>query len=392
MRCSTLRSLTKNIDIEILRAIAVGLTLFAHLEILFYWQSAYFRKITDVFFFWGGVDIFFCISGFVITASLLREHPHVPAFSRMAIPFWIRRFWRLTPSAVFWLLFVLALSISPINDGHLKSPLQNIADLASASLYVANFHFWSCYAGLSENCGINQVYWSLSLEEQCYLILPILIYALGWRRLAAAMVVVIAAQAFLPRPILSFPWFIRTDALAAGVLIALAANKGMLGRIEPKILANRFLGFMFTAACIAATGLLAAHATKIPLHTTGIMIVSAVLVWVASYGRSYLGLSGIPAKVATYFGSRSYALYLTHVPVYYVAKPIAQSIGLAPQDSLAACSIYLLFAIGLALLLAEGNYRFIELPLRDRGRLIADRWARRASDTRDLDAHSRQEA
>lgn len=391
-RDSIMRMQSKNIDIEILRAIAVGMTLFAHLDALFFWQSPTLVKINEVVRFWGGVDIFFCISGYVITASLLREHPQVPSFSKIAIPFWIRRFWRLTPSALFWLLVVVALSASAINDdGRLLSLRNNLTDLAAAVLNVANFHIWSCYAGLSQSCGVNQVYWSLSLEEQCYLILPILIYALGWKRLAGAMIVVIAAQVLLSRPISTLAWFVRTDALAAGVLIALTANNQIFSKIEPKLLANRFLGFAFTAAAIAATGALAAHASKITLHTTGIMVVSAVLVWVASYGRSYLGFSGLPARVATYVGSRSYALYLIHVPVYFVAKPISEFVGISPQESMATSALYLFFTMALVLVLAEANYRFIELPLRDRGRAIADRWSKRSQTKSAVKSSSYQE-
>ncbi|MBH1448726.1 acyltransferase [Stenotrophomonas geniculata] len=378
-REGALRSQPHNLDIEILRAAAVGLTLFAHLEILLYWQSPAFRKITDVVFFWGGVDIFFCISGYVITASLLREHPRIPSFSKLAIPFWIRRFWRLTPSAIFWLLVVVLMSALPINDGHLRSVSQNLMDLASATLYVANVHFWSCYAGESQGCGINQVYWSLSLEEQCYLLLPVLVYTLGWKRLPVALVLIIAAQALLYRPILSLLWFVRTDALAAGVLIALAADRGLLKKIEPKFLGWRPLGLTFFALCILSIGMLAAKSHVIQLHTTCIMLVAAVLVWAASYGNSYLGISGRAGRLVAYIGSRSYALYLTHVPVYYLAKPVSEWAGVGAHSSPVSHVVYVCAALGTALLLAEANFRFIEVPLRAHGRTIAARWTEHRS-------------
>lgn len=370
-------------DVEVLRALAICMTLFAHLEILIYWGSESLTSLGKVLSFWGGVDLFFCISGFVITASLLRDRPLSAGFGAFAIPFWIRRFWRLTPSALIWLIVVIALSTSPLSEGYLRSAAANATDALYAMTYLANFHFWSCYAGIADNCGVNQVYWSLSLEEQCYLIIPTALFFLGHRKFAAFLLLVFAAQAFLTRPILSLGWFLRTDALALGAMIALAASYGKLESIEPKLLGNRAIAFFLLFTCIAVAGLFAGAWKAFPLHTTAIALVSGLLVWIASYGKAYLGVGKKSYRLWAYLGSRSYALYLAHVPIYYLARPLAGHLGYAPNASHFAAAGYLVAALSTVFILAELNYRFVELPLRNYGRMVANNWSTRRRGARE---------
>lgn len=384
MKAQALTAESKNMDVEVLRALAICMTLFAHLEILIYWGSGFLASLGKTLSFWGGVDLFFCISGFVITGSLLRDPPSSAGFAIFAIPFWIRRFWRLTPSALIWLIVVIALSASPISQGYLRSATANATDALYALTYLANFHFWSCYAGIADNCGVNQVYWSLSLEEQCYLIIPIALFLLGRRKFAAFLLLVFAAQAFLTRPILSLGWFLRTDALALGAMIALASRYGRLESIEPKLLGNRAIAIFLLLACIAVAGLFAGAWKSFPLHTTGIALVSGLLVWIASYGKAYLGLGKTSYRLWAYLGSRSYAIYLAHVPIYYLARPLAGHLGYVPNASHFAAAGYLIAALLTVFILAELNYRFVELPLRNYGRIVANSWSARRTNREDV--------
>src|SRR6266403_389480 len=87
----------RNDDIEILRGVAIMLVLIDH--ILAYCSIPIVTKITDdLFSFWGGVDLFFAISGFVIASSLLRQEgrfPNTQAKVGGLMSFWLRRIWRL---------------------------------------------------------------------------------------------------------------------------------------------------------------------------------------------------------------------------------------------------------------------------------------------------------
>ena len=163
-----MKAVHKNQDIEALRAVAVIFTVLCHLIDLVTWKgdwTALFPKIN----YWGGVDLFFCISGFVIAGSLIRQQ-RPGSFRDFAVPFYIRRIFRIWPPALFWLGVSLLATIvfnSSLAFGHFKSVL---GDATAAALQVANFYYMSC----TGDCGKEAVYWSLSLEEQFYLIFPFL--------------------------------------------------------------------------------------------------------------------------------------------------------------------------------------------------------------------------
>lgn len=230
----------------------------SHLDILFFWGSSRIDTLQRAFFFWGGVDLFFCISGYVITGNLLRTLPsgRQGGFGAFAIPFWIRRAWRILPSAWLWLAAPLILSVVANRTGYLGTPKGNIIDALSAVAQVANFHFWACYAFPATTCGIDQVYWSLSLEEQCYILLPVLLYFANRRTIAPILCVVVLIQVFLPRPILSFLWFVRTDALALGALLALLQHRDWYAKVEPRPLGRGLISAIALAGmCIVLAAL-----------------------------------------------------------------------------------------------------------------------------------------
>jgi peptidoglycan/LPS O-acetylase OafA/YrhL len=109
---TTHKKLTKNADIEALRALAIVLVVFAHIAVILSPLSAYWIVLAN-FRFGYGVDIFFCVSGFIITKSIANEIPktrNLQDILGFVVPFWIRRFWRLMPSALFWIAVSLLLS------------------------------------------------------------------------------------------------------------------------------------------------------------------------------------------------------------------------------------------------------------------------------------------
>ncbi|MOA35253.1 hypothetical protein D3C78_1566930 [compost metagenome] len=94
----------------------------------------------------------------------------------------------------------------------------------------------------------------------------------------------------------------------------------------------------------------------------------AVLVWIASYNRDYLWPRGRLKTLLTWVGSRSYAMYLTHIPAYLLVRECGfrlEPMGLSP--ALSHPVLILACAVTLVVVLSELNYRFIELPMRDRG-------------------------
>lgn len=153
-----LRSLIK--DIQALRGIAVIGTVLAHTAIAFHEWTPWLAP----WGFWTGVDLFLVISGFVISRSLV---PELEGSSRpwiVARAFWIKRVYRLLPTAVFWGSILVLLTIFTNKTG-IFGPLPAVlADYLRALLYVENFPAVHISFG---------PYWSLSLEEQFYLVLPL---------------------------------------------------------------------------------------------------------------------------------------------------------------------------------------------------------------------------
>jgi peptidoglycan/LPS O-acetylase OafA/YrhL len=187
----------RNLEIEALRAVAILIVLVGHTPTLLYWKPPEFAY-TEWF---GGVDLFFVISGFVI-ASAFYDDLHVAArenderYWRLVGAFWIRRAFRIIPASWLWLAISLVLSLSFNQLGIFGTPLGNVGDFISVALNVANFHFTQCAVNHTTTwCGWNGVYWSISLEEQFYLVFPLLMF-LPKRWLAALLAAIVVLMIF----------------------------------------------------------------------------------------------------------------------------------------------------------------------------------------------------
>ena len=152
-------------DIQGLRALAVSLVLVFHL-----WP----RGLTGGFV---GVDVFFVISGFLITSHLLA---HPPEAARDLATFWARRIQRLLPAS---LLVLAASTVATLLVGPATLWGDTAASVRAAALYVVNWRLAATsvdYLAAEASPTPVQHYWSLSVEEQFYLFWPILLLVLVW--------------------------------------------------------------------------------------------------------------------------------------------------------------------------------------------------------------------
>jgi peptidoglycan/LPS O-acetylase OafA/YrhL len=247
---------------------------------------------------------------------------------------------------------------------------------------LAIFSFTANIAHMYGWLAPNNVYWSLSLEEQFYLLLPLFLLLIAGRRARImALLLVIAVQFPLARGpfgdltaqyLASF----RIDGFAWGVLIFMFSRSAWYGRLEPRFLLRKPLA-------LTATFLLFYLLVAVPAETfawsisTGLLaVITAALVWLASHGNGYLfGYQGLTGPMQ-WLGARSYGIYLIHLPVFKFTHEAAtrylQASGQA--YSLAVVPFLLLFAGVLIVLLAELNFRYVEEPLR---RLGAERAKRK---------------
>ncbi len=367
-------------DIECLRAFAVIGVLIHHLQgPLFYWfplwQPAWLGPIFKHLGFWSGVDLFFVISGFVIARSLL---PQLASGTgglrgqwRTLLSFWVRRAFRLLPAAWLWLGLILVAVVFLNESGAFGSLQANLWATLAGMGQFANFRFADTF--MRSEYGASFPYWTLSLEEQFYIVLPIAAVLLR-NKLVWLLVGAIVVQAILLRTPLSMS--LRTDAFAWGVLLAIAYRGGIWRRMEPTALKSAAVRYLVVSGLITVLMLLTAEnlGARLSRHISLVAIVCATLVWVASYGRGYICAEGRLKTVLLWIGSRSYAIYLAHIPCYFLVRELFWRIGYAgnpppPYSSL----VYAVTAMLLTGLLAEMNYRWVEIPLRDYGKRVAAR-------------------
>ncbi|HEY8682078.1 MAG TPA: acyltransferase [Rhodanobacter sp.] len=368
-------------DIECLRAIAVIGVAFHHMQgNLFHPGLPLMSQLLQHADFWFGVDLFFAISGFVIARSLLPQMGACGRSLREQVgvigAFWIRRFWRLLPSAWLWLGLILLAAVACNRSGAFGSVHANLMATLAGLFDVANFRFADAF--FRYEYGASFVYWSLSLEEQFYLLLPLLVACLR-RRIDLLMVALFVIQLCLFRTPLLMS--VRTDALALGVLLAIAAPGKMYAAMNPRFLLRlHSLRSLLPCLLLAVLAVLAsADLQGWRFRISAIAVFSAMLVWLASYNENYLLQAGWFKRGLVWVGARSYAIYLIHVPVYFLLRELCFRYGntLSPLPAW----LLLLLAIGLIALLADLNYRYLEQPLRQYGRHIADGFRHRRMQT-----------
>ena len=375
--CEPIRTGSRNEDIEVLRAVAILFTVMAHFRVLFFWPDSWVASI-DGLPFWGGVDLFFCISGFVITGTLMR-HARGARFAELGVPFWIRRVFRIWPAALLWLAIPLLCARYFNDSGAFGSWRANVPGASAAAAQVANLYFMVCEdgAGARWPCGRLDVYWSLSLEEQFYLVFPWLFFFLRLPVLRAVLIALVLAQLFLPRPLGSDLWLMRTDAIALGVLIALSCSRGSVSPWLPAPLRERRTATFFSTLLIAMIALLCLK--PFALQVGALALVSAGLVLVASANANVI--CPVPAlrPFLLWTGSRSFAIYLAHNPCFWATREIFNRLYPGTAFSDAFVIPVAIVGTGLVILASEATYRIVERPIRDLGRSIADRFsARRA--------------
>lgn len=367
--------MNKNQEIECLRGVAILFTLFHHIAYyLVIHPNQTFINLYSQFTFWAGVDLFFAISGFVIMNSLIQTLaiPNI-SFGKYAKIFWAKRIFRILPAAWFWLVVYLIFTKYFNYYGAFGDLAQNLQDAKAAVLQYANIYGVNCWGkNATMSCGDNGIYWSLSLEEQFYLIIPVLAWLLK-KYLKYFLSVILLILIFVERPEWSWGWALRTDALILGVLIAIFLKQGALKKIEhSEIIKNKFFTTCIMLVAIFLMAYLPAKPNHILFSTGLVALVCAVLVLLASFNKNYLFFGNYLKKVLLWFGSRSYSLYLTHIIIFRLSYEIFYQITPAGYRFVVNDWYYLL-AISIPLLgiMAEFSYRFIEMPTRNYGYRLA---------------------
>ncbi len=359
---------TINLELERWRAVAVLLTLAQHWGTVFAVRRPWAASM-DELGCWVGVDLFFVISGFVITASL-SESMSILGPAPALRQFFIKRCFRLWPLA--WsvaLLLALSSWLWP-RPALLGEPAANLYTLFGIFLHLANLLAYSIHAGWgwlstmpADSYG---VYWSLSLEEQFYAGYALLFFLLrGSPRACIALgVSLLLVQLPWARPILSAGWYFRLDGLAWGCLLfwwrrPLAMHLAVL---------PSWYGRLLALLALVMAIVLAPRISALPGGLSLLAFACAIPIALASPARGQsLSLGRAGNRVLEYFGSRSYSLYLVHMP----AMRLLQCIGEPMPGSAGNDFLYMMVALVTMVGAAEAAFRLIETPCRQWGRRCA---------------------
>ena len=355
-------------DIEGLRAVAVMAVVLFH----------FFRtQVTHLAGGYVGVDVFFVISGYVITSVFLRERAGTGKTSLLT--FYGRRARRILPMAT------LVIVVSLIGERFLVS--QSVAKLVAddarwAAVFLANVHFARVYPNYlaPRPASALQTYWSLGVEEQFYLVFPTLFigvatiarrWSVRWK-LGLVLLLVIAA---------SFTWsvvstghgtltaydstFTRAWELALGALVATAGNR--LARLPAAVGAvATWIGLIGIGLAIGIYNLF----TTYPGWESSVPVVATALIIGGGCSAPRFGVE-VLLKLSPFkwLGRWSYSLYLWHWPILTIATQHWHQISTTTDVAL----------VGVAVVLSAFTYFAIENPIRRSRWLNRGRWGSVAS-------------
>jgi peptidoglycan/LPS O-acetylase OafA/YrhL len=320
-------------DIEGMRAIAVGLVLLFH---------GYKEPFTGGFV---GVDVFFVISGFLITSLLVREQTKTGRISILG--FYARRARRILPASA--LLVLVTIGATYYFLGFIAG--NNVANDAQwTSVFAANIHFGligTDYLGSQLPPSPLQHMWSLGVEEQFYVVWPalflvmVLIVRGARHRVAMAAVLSVVIAASLAWSIIEtmsnatwayFSPLTRAWELALGALVAVLAPAISRLGVQPARHRNQRLPNGWVSEVLAVCGLLGIVVSALALNSSTPypgsavalpVISSATLIAVGCANPKTLVGPGLSIRPMQWLGARSYSLYLWHWPVLIIAGTIA---------------------------------------------------------------------
>jgi len=320
-----------------------------------------------------GVDVFFVLSGFLITGILLRERQSSGAISLPG--FYARRARRILPAGMLVLLVTLVLSalfLPPL------SVPDTARDAAAAALYISNIRFGiqaTDYLASQQAASPILHYWSLGVEEQFYVFWPAIVLlvcrpggAIG-RRIGITALIISLASVLLSIWLtdVNAPWAffsLPTRAWELGIGAMLAVSGSWLMRIPVRLAAA--LGWAGLAG-VALAGVVFNDATPFPGTAALLPTVGAALVIVAGFRPGALAPGRLlGTAIPRYIGRISYSLYLWHWPLLVIPAAAAGA-PLPVQERVAL--------VGVAVVLSAVSQRFIEDPIRH-GRFVGTRPSR----------------
>ncbi|MFE5702452.1 acyltransferase family protein [Rhodococcus koreensis] len=352
----------QRLDIQGLRMVAVILVVLSH---LFHWPRGGFV----------GVDVFFVISGFLITGSLMHTLEKTGRISFSS--FYRRRVRRIAPAATLVLLVTCVAAYLIFTASRFRS---TVLDGLAAFFFVSNWRYGiegTDYFNASGPVSPLQHYWSLSVEEQFYFVWPAVILLVGlvaaqkFRRLLAAGVMGIVVLGSFSYSVFKtasdptwayFSTLTRVWELGVGALLAITIIyfERIPNTVRPVLAWAGLVTIAVGAFAITETG------GGFPAPWAAVPVLGAAAIIAAGVSGDHRGLGVLTNRVSTYIGDISYSLYLWHWPVIIL-------LGVLMERSAYyfAAALFLMFGLSIA------AYHFFENPIR------TSKWLETAAEKKD---------
>ena len=325
-----------------------------------------------------GVDVFFVLSGYLITAHLMREHDVSGGISLSK--FWARRARRLLPASLFVLASVAVATFAVVPRGLWE---RYFSEIAASGLYFQNWLLATNsvdYLAANNSPSPVQHFWSLSAEEQFYLLWPVLIAGAIFfarrstpkvRRLSILLTLLVATLAsfifslILTNQVPSAAYFItptRAWEFGAGALLVFAPAMTKPSMFSPALAWIGISGIAFAAFFFDATTAFPGGAALVPV------LGAIAAIWGGGAQHWWSVRSVTRWRPIQYVGDISYSLYLWHWPLIVLVPFVT----LAPLSTLQKIAV-----LAITFVLAGVTKRFVEDPIRRAPLLTArkPRWS-----------------
>lgn len=337
-------------ELDSLRALAVIMTLASH------WQTRVGSE--RIPYLWYGVDIFFAISGFLITGILLQINQTENKLKALK-NFYIRRALRLFPA--YYLLILVFCVVLNVFSLYIWDNQWNVYYFT----YLANW-YWFLHPNMG-NGSFNHI-WSLGVEEQFYLVWPWLIVFLPVQHTKTFLLGVVAFALLIHFGVTGLPKagmlpFFNLHTLGIGAVLAYMYFREAKNRHFRKIVTHSSQILVISTTLLLYLLLfhpLRGRVENLFVQTclcaaTGILVLKSVYGW----GR-FAGLV-FGSRYLQFIGTISYGIYLYHMPIPDTFKALAGKFGYT-LDFKQHPVFYLLLFCTLTFLVALFSYKFIEMP------------------------------
>jgi peptidoglycan/LPS O-acetylase OafA/YrhL len=314
-----------------------------------------------------GVDVFFVISGYLITGIIARElSDHTFSMRK----FYERRARRILPALYLVVVASMVVAWFVLSPWQLTSFMRSVL---AVSVFSANIFFWRStdyFAQVAEESPLLHT-WSLSVEEQFYVAFPFLL-AFLWKRGPRVTTWVLVICAVLSLALSEWSWrhhpvpnfYLapgRAWELLAGSLLAIAPYRST----GPALVTSwaRECGAFLGMAMLVASIVFFDTDTPFPSVWALLPVLGTVLVIACADSTNLVGRL-LSTRLLVGIGLISYSLYLWHQPVFAFAR----AVSIEPPTAMQFGGL-----LALSVVLAVGSWRFIETPVRNRARIPARR-------------------